>query len=100
MPSARNSGSSKGLVRSSIRTPPVARIRTAGAPAIPLLQVVAGHDVLRFALLDKRRAIEVGRAAMYPGSAEDYIGDAPDGLIQRRRVNGILVSLFRRLAWR
>jgi diguanylate cyclase (GGDEF)-like protein len=26
-----------------------------------LLQVVAGHDALRFALLDKRRAIEVGR---------------------------------------
>ena len=63
MASARNSGSSKGLARSSIRTPPVARIRTAGAPAIPLLQVVAGHDVLRFALLDKRRAIEVGRDA-------------------------------------
>jgi diguanylate cyclase (GGDEF)-like protein len=58
---ARNRRPSKGFDRSSIRTPPVARIRTAGAPAIPLLHVVAGHDALRFALLDKRRAIEVGR---------------------------------------
>ena len=61
--SSRTSGPSKGFARSSIRTPPVARIRTAGAPAIPLLRVVAGHDTLQFALLDRRRAIEVGRDA-------------------------------------
>jgi two-component system, cell cycle response regulator len=60
---ARNRGLSKELDRSSIRTPPVTRLSTAGAPAIPLLRVVAGHDALRFALLDKRRAIEVGRGA-------------------------------------
>ena len=60
---ARNSGRSRELDRSSIRTPVVGRILTAGAPAIPLLQVVAGHDALQFALLDKRRAIEVGRDA-------------------------------------
>jgi diguanylate cyclase (GGDEF)-like protein len=52
---------SRGLDRSSIPTPPVARIHTAGAPAIPLHKVVAGHDALRFTLLNKRRAIEVGR---------------------------------------
>jgi two-component system cell cycle response regulator len=60
--SSRKSQSS-GLDRSSIRTPQVARIHTAGAPAIPLLQVVAGHDALRFTLLNKRHAIEVGRDA-------------------------------------
>lgn len=60
---ARSSGRSKQLDRSSIRTPPVARISTAGAPAIPLLRVVAGHDAMRFVLLDRRRAIEVGRDA-------------------------------------
>jgi diguanylate cyclase (GGDEF)-like protein len=55
-------GGSKKLDRSSIRTPRVGRIRTGGA-TIPLLHVVDGHDALRFALLDKRRPIEVGRDA-------------------------------------
>jgi two-component system, cell cycle response regulator len=60
---ARNRGRPKELDRSSVRTPAVGRIPVAGAAVIPLLQVVAGHDVLRFAVLDKRRAIEVGRDA-------------------------------------
>jgi two-component system, cell cycle response regulator len=58
---ARNRSRPKELERSTVRTPLVERLSSAAAPVIPLLHVVAGHDVLRFAVLDKRRPIEVGR---------------------------------------
>jgi diguanylate cyclase (GGDEF)-like protein len=60
---ARNRGRPKELDRASVRTPVVGRIPPAGPPTIPLLRVVAGPDALRFVLLNKRRAIEVGRDA-------------------------------------
>src|SRR5262245_65789075 len=34
-----------------------------GPPNIPLLRVVAGHDVLRFAVLEGRDTVELGRDA-------------------------------------
>jgi len=46
-----------------VKTPRVGRPHRPGAPTIPLLRVVAGPDVLRFAVLEKDKELEIGRDA-------------------------------------
>ena len=54
-------GRARGGGGSSVRTPLVGRLPPSSAPAVPVLRVVAGPDVLRFAVLEKGREIEIGR---------------------------------------
>lgn len=70
---ARRAGRSRpgdsGL--SSVRTPPLGRQSRSGAATIPLLRVVAGQDMLRFAVLTKEQVLEVGRDSQCTLSLKD-----------------------------
>jgi diguanylate cyclase (GGDEF)-like protein len=44
-----------------VKTPLLERLKGSGPATIPLLRVVAGPDVLRFAVIDREEALEVGR---------------------------------------
>jgi diguanylate cyclase (GGDEF)-like protein len=43
------------------RTPLIERLAPSSAPSLPVLRVVAGGDVLRFALVQRDGAVEIGR---------------------------------------